>query len=209
MTQHYSLEQINKEETKSKNITESEIIEQENYTISKLANEKLEKMMKIQKETSLILDIQGEKIDKIKEVSLNVLKKTEEVKSVNKTIINESSMWGRPSSIFDGFFNWLYPENKHKKEVEKIKNKQANIPIREKIDENNINIENSEEYVKGENLTHMEWDKMLNNIKHINREAEYQVKTIKNQNSDLNDIKRINEISKNLMDETENKIKEK
>lgn len=209
MSQIYSLDQLTKEEKKSKIEVEAEKVEQENYLTSKQANEKLNKIIGLQKSTRDVLEEQDEKIDKIMDISINIVKNTEKVNEVNKNILNEKNIWGRPTSIFDGFFNWLFPDNKHKKEIEKItKNKYISDNV-----ENQPSIElepsktGAEEYVKGENKTEAELSLILDRLKIINNEARSQNKIIGNQNRKLNDIKKINEISGKYIDETETKIR--
>lgn len=184
-----------------------ESVENITHLKSKDARLKLERLMAIQQETTEILKKQGEKLNKIKETSLNLNNNADISQTISLKIDDEKTMIGSYTSVYKKFLRWFTTDTSSKNEIKNIKTKKniSSYDEAEKVKE--IDFEPSKnEYIPGENKTEMELSKIYNSLAKINSEAKYQIKIVKDQKETIEDIKKINKDTEKVISETEKRI---
>lgn len=203
----YSLEQIQKSKTPLEEMddqTSNEVteIESRNYLKAKDALSKIEKALSIQKNTTEELKLQGEKMKKIKEESINILRNAENASEVTHMIKQESSILPGIGTLIRGIKKWWKKDRRMKREVEVIKNRPertVDIPAMDVEPFESL----YEEQIEGENKTDEQLNKILNGIRKVRTEAMTQLEIVKNQEEDIGDIDKLGDFAKKIVDETE------
>ncbi|KAM0680104.1 hypothetical protein GINT2_001797 [Glugoides intestinalis] len=210
---YYQLENIQKTESPIEKlgdafVEEAAELETQNYHKTKEAVLKLEKAIQMQKSTTEKLQMQSEKISKIKDSSITILKHAESTSEVSHKIRQESSMFPGFNTMLRGMKRWWKKDKKIGKEVEKMKAKTPMEVIAptfvEKVFE-----PLSTETIPGENKTDNELVKLLNCVKSIGVETHKQLEIVKVHKEELSDINKLGKYSKKIVKETEMQIRKK
>lgn len=169
---------------------------------------KLEKAIQIQKKTTEKLQLQSEKISKIKDSSMTVLKHAENTSEVSHKIKQEANMFPGFNTMFRGIKRWWKKDKKMEREVEKMKAKPS-MTISTSTFVEKVFEPLSTETIPGENKTDNELVKILNCVKSIGVESQTQLQIVKGQKEDLSDINKLGKYSKKIVKETEMEIRKK
>lgn len=221
------------EEQSSFEMKEAARIEEETYLKTKEARMQLDRALAIQNSTLNELEKQGEAISQIKDTALNVYENSKASCEMEFRINEESRILPSFGSFINKMKRWWNKDRKMEKEVNEIKNKKNNdfkpenasdnlitknpntefnnesSPVQEsksalKIDNSDACTE--EEFVPGESKTDGELTEILKTLKKLNSGTKTQIKTIKKQKGDLEDISKLEGFSTKIVDETEKHI---
>ncbi|ELA40824.1 uncharacterized protein VICG_02137 [Vittaforma corneae ATCC 50505] len=189
-------------------IEEAQEIESQNCLKAKSILAKMERTIDVQNETIQEIKLQGEKLVKIKESSIAVYKNAEAANEVSHRIRQESSIFPSFSNLFRGVKRWWKKDRRGEKYIESIKNRKKEDVTAPAVTEEVFEPLN-EETVPGENKTDSELSKILTCVKKVEAGARTQLQILKTQDDDINDITKIGEYSKGIVDSTEKEMRKR
>ncbi|KAF7679665.1 hypothetical protein TCON_2534 [Astathelohania contejeani] len=181
-------------------------IEEENYSMAKMARKKLEKSRHTQKATTSELLAQGEKLKHVKGDALTVNRNVRKGAKLTKQIRREGKLIPLHFSWWDKFVALFSKERR--REIALAREMQENQEL-EEADYLEGSEEESEDIsnLKGEEKTNAELKKIYKGLKGIKKEAKYQNREMKKQKSDIEKISRLNEHSEHVMSKTSAELK--
>lgn len=199
---------LESESMQSETNDEAAAVENENYLKSREARLKLEKAIALQRQITDELEKQGEKIGKIKDSSIKLYKCADASQDVSAKIKDESSIFPSFMSLFKGVKRWWSTNRKMQKDVMRIESRKGRGTERDEVGDVSFELLETE-FIPGENRTERELAAILGSIRKVSSEGRNQLELVKVQDEDISDIKRINEYSNSIIDETEKSLRKK